>query len=300
MHPTFDLDFFELPVYSTLVGLGMVLGLATAYVYLRFSLGNAPRGPAGSRWGSRDWRSAGGSATRSRRASMSEIFLDGALIVMAAGWIGARAYHVAMHWDYYSARPEEITQFGLGGLAVRGAFIVGVIALALYAQVREVSFWRLADAAALGLALGQAIGWVGALVQGANYGIVSDSPAAIDLANLYGLVEPRSPLQHVEIAMFAFLFIGLIALASRHPRRGTLFLTYVLVASLANVALGFVRGDETLYLGVLRVDQIVDAIFVLLAVVGLLWRIKTPHRGASTRPDVWYTRENLGNGINGF
>lgn len=258
MHPTLDLDFFELPVYSALVGLGVALGLASAYVYLRFLLGSA------------------GSATRSRRASAPEIFLDGALIVMAAGWIGARAYHVAMHWDYYSARPEEITAFGLGGLAMRGAFVAGVIALALYAQVRGISFWRLADAAAPGLALGQAIGWVGALVQGANHGIVSDSPAAIDLADLYGLVEPRFPLQHLEIVMFAFLFVGLIALASRHPRRGTLFLTYVLVASLANGALGFVRGDETLYLGALRVDQIVDAILVLLAAVGLLWRIKAP------------------------
>lgn len=265
MHPTFDLDFFELPVYSALVALGMAAGLASAYVFLR---------------------------ARSRRAAAPEIFLDGALVVFAAGWIGARAYHVASHWDYYSARTEEITQFGLGGLAMRGAFIVGVIALALYCRVRRISFWRLADAAALGLALGQAIGWVGALVQGANYGIVSDSPAAMDLPDLYGLVEPRLPLQHAEIALFAVLFVALIVLAARHPRRGTLFLTYLLVASLANVALGFVRGDESTSLGSWRVDQIVDAILGLLGMAGLIGR------GLHARtPEM--SRENLGNVIHG-
>lgn len=247
MHPTIEFGSFELPVYTALIALGAALGLLTAYLFLR---------------------------TRSRRAAALPFFLDSALFTFAAGWVGARAYHVATHWNYYQARPEEIAQVGLGGWGIRGALLAGLSVLALYARVRKVSFWNLADAAALGLAIGQALGWAGALVHGANYGVVSDSRIAMDLADRYGLVQPRFPLQHAEIVLFALVFLGLIALALQQPRPGMLFVAYLLVASLANALLGFQRGDETAYVGALRVDQVVDVALSLLALSVMLWRMK--------------------------
>jgi phosphatidylglycerol:prolipoprotein diacylglycerol transferase len=233
-----DLIFFDLPTYTALVLLGAVAGLATAYRYLQ---------------------------KRARRAVTLPIFLDGALIVCAVGWIGARAYHVALNWEYYAARPDEIAQIGLGGLGMRGALIAGFLALALYAQVRGLRFVKLADASALGLAIGQALGWGGALARGANYGAVSDSPFAVELPDLYGLIAPRYPLQHLQVGLFVGLFLGLLILAARRPRAGTLFLAYWLAAAAANFALGFLRGDETVYLGTLRLDQLVDLTFVGIA-----------------------------------
>lgn len=239
MRPTIDLYLIEVPVYTALVGLGAAVGLLAAYLYLR---------------------------ARSRRLSRLDLFLDGALLALAAGWIGARAYHVMMRWDYYQIRPEEIAPLsGLweasmpGGLGIRGALLLGLAAVALYAGVRRLSFWHLADAAALGLAVGQAIGWAGALVQGANYGIVSDSRLALELPDLYGLVAPRFPLQHVEILLYAVVFVVLIALAAQNRSPGTLFFVYLIAVSLSNAALGFQRGDETAYWDALRIDQIVDA-----------------------------------------
>lgn len=245
MNPTLDLDWFEIPMYTAILAVGAAAGLFAAYLFLR---------------------------SRSRRASEFSVFLDAALIAFAVGWIGARAYHVAAHWDYYVARPEEIAQPGLGGLGIRGALILGLAALVIYAAARKISFWYFADAAAIGLALGQAIGWVGALIQGANYGVVSDSQIAMDLPDLYGLVQPRFPLQHAEIALFVLLFIVLLFVASRRPRAGTLFFAYLLLASAANFALGFQRGDDTAYIGALRIDQVVDAAFVVLA--GLVWLMR--------------------------
>jgi phosphatidylglycerol:prolipoprotein diacylglycerol transferase len=244
MHPTLDLDFFEIPVYTALVMLGALAGLAAAWFYLRVRL---------------------------RRAAAIINFFDGALIVFAAGWIGARAYHVATQWDYYAARPDEIAQIGLGGMAMRGALITGLIALALYARWRKLTFAKLADACALGLALGQAIGWAGALAQGANYGVVSDSPITMDLPDLYGLVAPRFPLQHAEIILFAALFVGLGLLAYSKPRAGWLFGVYLLIASVANLALGFQRGDETVRLAGLWLDQWVDAAGIGIALLFWWW-----------------------------
>jgi phosphatidylglycerol:prolipoprotein diacylglycerol transferase len=222
------------------------------------------------------------------------MFLNAALLSFAAGWIGARAYHVLMRWDYYQARPDEIAPLSAvlngtmpGGLGIRGAFLLGLLAVALYAKVQRLSFWRMADAGALGLALGQAIGWVGALVQGANYGVVSDSRLAVESADLYGLVAPRFPLQHVEILLYALVFLGLLALAAPTPLAaqkrppGTLFFVYLIVVSLANTALGFQRGDETAYWGNLRVDQIVDVLYAAVGFAAWIAQSRTDRRVAA-------------------
>jgi phosphatidylglycerol:prolipoprotein diacylglycerol transferase len=252
LRPTIDLYLIELPVYTALVGLGVAVGLLAAYLYLR---------------------------ARSRRLSRLDLFLDGALLALAVGWIGARAYHVIMGWDYYQTRSEEIAPLsGLwegsmpGGLGIRGALLLGLAAVALYAAVRRLSFWHLADAAALGLAVGQAIGWAGALAQGANYGIVSDSRLAMELPDLYGLVAPRFPLQHVEMLVYAVVCGGLLVLAAQNRPPGTLFFVYLIAVSLSNATLGFQRGDETAYWGGLRIDQIVDALWACAAMAGWMGR----------------------------
>jgi prolipoprotein diacylglyceryl transferase len=245
MYPIIDLDWIEIPAYTAIVGFGAAAGLLAAYLFLR---------------------------TRSRRASALPVFLDAALLACAAGWVGARVYQVATHWDYYAVRPDEITQPGLGGFGIRGALILGFVVLAIYAAVRQISFWYFADAAAIGLAIGQAIGWVGALVQGANYGVVSDSQIAMDLPDVYGLVQPRFPVQPAETILFALLFTGLLLLAAKRPRGGSLFVAYLLVASAANFALGFQRGDNTMYVGALRIDQVVDAAFIALVGLVVLWQ----------------------------
>jgi len=244
MHPTIDLDFIEIPVYTALVTLGALVGMLTTWTCLQI---------------------------RFRRAATARLFWDGALVALIAGWVGARAYHAATHWDYYSARPDEIAQIGLGGLAMRGALLAGVVAVLLYTRWRGIAFARLADAIALGLAVGQAIGWAGALVQGANYGIENDWLIAMDLPDLYGLVAPRFPLQLAEITLFAALFIGLVIFAFSKPRAGALAATYLVVSSAANLALGFQRGDETLWLAGLRLDQWFDAGAIAVALVFWLW-----------------------------
>ena len=251
MHPRVDLYFVEIPLYTALVALGALVGCLVSWLYLR---------------------------TRSRRASALGTWLDGTVIAFAVGWLGARAYHVAMHWDYYTARPEEILQPDLGGLGIRGALIAGGLALLIYARARQISFWHFADAAALGLALGQTMGWAGALAHGANYGVISDSNIAMDLADLYGLIQPRFPIQLAEIVLFSMLFIGLLVIAQqRQP--GSMFVAYLAIASAANFVLGFQRGDLTPVVGALTVDQLVDVLLTAFALtVWLRKQIRTDER----------------------
>lgn len=186
-----------------------------------------------------------------------------------AGWIGARVYHILTNWDYYRARPEEITQWGVGGLGIRGALLLGFAALWVYARVRRFGFGHLLDASALGLAIGQAIGWIGALVEGANYGVVSTSPLAQELPDLHGLLEWRFPVQQAETTVFVLLFLALVTLALQPRPAGQIFWIYLLIASLANATLGYQRGDPTSYIGAWRIDQLVDAALALIALAAL-------------------------------
>lgn len=239
-----DLFFIELDTYTVFVLLGIGTGWAIAFGYVRL---------------------------RARRTVTPSLFLETALVVLAVAYVGARAYHVVLNWEYYSAHPEQIAQFGAGGLAMRGAFLAGTLALGVYARLRRLRVGKLADAAALGLAAGQAIGWVGALVRGTNYGVVSDVPFALELADMYGLLAPRFPLQHFHIGAFALVFILLVFVAMNKPRPGTLFWAYVGLTAATNAGLGFYRGDETCYLGVLRVDQGVDLGLLALSVSVWVW-----------------------------
>ena len=236
----------DLPVYSLFILLAAVIGLLAACIY-----------------------------ARSTALPLSTL-LDAALVVVICGSAGARIYHVLTHWDYYQQNTGDILNFAQGGLGLSGGVILGLAALALWALVRRVSFWPLADAGALGLALAQSIGWNAARLVGANYGVVSDAGFAQDLPDVYGIVAPRVPVQGFAMIFFFMLFLTLVWIAWRiRPRAGIVFLVYLIVAALGGLVLGTLRGDETLIWNGWRVDQWVDLILVAIGLVVLVTKMRT-------------------------
>ncbi len=201
--------------------------------------------------------------------------LDAALVVVLFGGLGARAYHVLTHWDYYAQNSDQLWNLAQGGMGLRGGLLLGLCALALYARLRRMSFWALGDAGALGLALAESIGWFGAGLVGANYGIVSDVSFARDLPDVYGIIEPRIPVQLIGSALFFVLFIGLARWGrSRRAQPGALLLAFLALASLGNLALDFARGDETLIWNGWRIDVWVDLSSAAIALPALVYKTK--------------------------
>lgn len=211
------------------------------------------------------------------------LLLDATLVAVIFGAIGARAYHVITHWDYYSQNTDDITNLGQGGMGFIGALAFGVVALVVFAGIRRVSFWQLADVGAVGLALAQSIGWYGAHIVGANYGAVSDAALILpvgppggtvvslaqDLPDVYGIVAPRVPVQLVAVLFFFVLFVALAWMSRRRAGRGVVFLSFVIVSSLGGFALGFLRADETLVWNGWRIDQWMDLILAGIGLVAL-------------------------------
>jgi prolipoprotein diacylglyceryltransferase len=209
--------------------------------------------------------------------------LTAALLCVIAGGIGGRVYQVWTNPVYYGENADIAFDLAYGGFGIRGALVGGVLALAVFSGVARVSFWKLADAGALGMTTAQSIGWYGAALTHAHSGLALDAPAPAgvfaavaqivrsfgynfvqDLPDAYGLIAFRIPVQMVAAIVFLALLLVLVAIArAKRGRNGAVAAWYLVLSGLAGFILGFWRGDEAAMWNGLRVDQWVDLILVV-------------------------------------
>ena len=242
---------YTLYTYSALLWLGIVLGIAYAV------------------WQGR------------RRGYGHAQVVDGALWVLFGGLLGARLAYVLPNWEVYGGRLTAL--FGLwgGGYTFQGGLLGGTVALWLYSLRARLSFPRLADLAAPAVALAQALGWAGAWVHGAHYGLVMSSPLSMWLPDLYGVYGPRCPTQMLACALGIVLFLTLHRLSQLRLPTGRLALLYLLVNGLGHFLLEFTRGDEAPYWGPVRWTQLIALAEVVVAAALLLylWHRRTSKAG---------------------
>jgi len=231
--------------YAAFMGLAIILGLLVTYLV--------------SRWTKADVRTV----------------MDAALWALLAGIIGGRIAYVGIYWPYFGVHPREILALSQGGLAFQGSFMAGVLGLIGYSLWNQTSFWHLADMLAPGLALGQAIGWIGCLLNGYGYGLVTRGFLAYDLRDIYGIMAFRYPTQAMMSALNLVIFVLLAALfCTRTHRRlapGMVAVLYLLLNSSGLFFLEFLRADETLYFGTLRWSQVAEAGQFIVALLALLY-----------------------------
>jgi phosphatidylglycerol:prolipoprotein diacylglycerol transferase len=218
-----------------------------------------------------------------------ELILDLVMFAIPVALICARAYYVIFRWDeYYSHYPEEIIAIWHGGLAIHGGLIGAFITGIIFARVKKVSFWRLADIAAPSIILGQAIGrWGNFINQEAHGGPVTRTflenlhlPSFI-IEQMYiqdpftGQYQYYHPTFLYE-SLWNFLgFIVLLIFRRKLPlKRGDLFLTYLIWYSVGRFFVEGLRTDSLMLFGTLKAAQVVSLVFILVAVVLFIVRRK--------------------------
>ena len=182
--------------------------------------------------------------------------LEGALLSISAAVLGARLFEGIGRWDYFQQYPLELFRHWQGNLSFQGGLLAGILALLLFCYWRGLPFWEVASIAAPGVALATALGWLGALLHGANYGFPMFGPLALELPDLYGIVLPRFPTQAAGIVWSLLVFILLLVLSKRKVQPQTLALTWLFMYAGGMFALEFTRADETLYFGIFRIAQL--------------------------------------------
>lgn len=193
--------------------------------------------------------------------------------LMGAG-LGGRIVYARLHWIAYDSDWQGLLRFWEGGLSWYGALVGGVAFLAIHAWATRRPFWRYADVAAPALALGQAIGRVGCLLNGCCYGAVTDGPLGLSLPDLNGVTMTRYPTQIVEMVVLLALFGVLWGLRRRWPFEGVGFLIYTTVYPAARFAIEFLRGDAVVAVGPLRATQVLGGVIFLAAVLTFVARYK--------------------------
>ncbi|MDR1771122.1 MAG: prolipoprotein diacylglyceryl transferase [Hungatella sp.] len=110
-----------------------------------------------------------------RREQDPDIYLDFVLYAIIISIMGARIYYVIFDWDNYKDDLLQILNLRAGGLAIYGGVIGAAITLIVYARVKKLSFFSLADTGCLGLITGQIIGRWGNFFNCEAFGGYTDS-----------------------------------------------------------------------------------------------------------------------------
>ena len=267
MHPILiSIGSFHLPTYGTLLVLAILGGIYTA-----IRLG--------------------------RRVGLdSALILDFCTWLILVALVGAKVLMILTDWTYYRANPGDIFSFStlMAGGVFYGGFLAALFFTLWYVRVQKLSFWRLADVLAPGVALGQSVGRLGCFSAGCDYGkptnaawgVVFTSNFAHEVGGVPLGVRLHPAQLYESIATFA-IFGLLLWWFPRKKRNGDAFLAYVGLYAVARFFLEFLRGDEDrgfLFHHLLSTSQFI----ALLALAGIgsvfIWRRVYPAAALSAGP----------------
>ncbi|MBQ2818366.1 MAG: prolipoprotein diacylglyceryl transferase [Clostridia bacterium] len=200
--------------------------------------------------------------------------VDLALVLIPSAIVGARLYYVAFEWDMFKGDLLSILNIRTGGLAIYGAVIAGFIAALIYARIKKINPLNIIDLVAPSLILAQGIGrWANFCNQEA-FGIefVNEAmhwfPLSVYIERLDGYYAATFFYESIWcIAMFFVLLW--YSKKAKHP--GNVFAMYLVVYGFERMFVEGLRTDS-LYIGGIRVSQLLSLLLVLAAGAYLLFR----------------------------
>jgi phosphatidylglycerol---prolipoprotein diacylglyceryl transferase len=196
--------------------------------------------------------------------------------------LGAKALMVVRSFPDYAANPGELfsRSFLTSAGDFYGGFVGGVVASIIFFRLNpSLSFWPFADLCAPAIALGQAIGRIGCLMAGDDYGRATTLPWAVtftdpDAASIGGapLGVPLHPVQAYESIVCLALFVFLVWLSRRKRFDGEVLIAYSILYAVARFIIEYFRGDADrgfVFGGLLSISQFIAILVVLLALAVL-------------------------------
>ncbi len=196
--------------------------------------------------------------------------MDFVIWVLVAGILAARALYVLVNFHYFLSHPIEIFMLHHGGLIFFGGLAGGLIGGALFIRKKGLSFANISDLVAPYIALGQAIGRIGCLLNGCCYGRPTNLPFGILFS---GEKIPLHPTQIYESLTCLGIFIFLRTLQAKRPFKLSIFLLYLILYSAVRFFNEYFRGDNLqVFLG-LSLGRIAYLLLFSIAVVIYMRRL---------------------------
>lgn len=221
-----------------------------------------------------------------RLGMKKDLMIDLVVFAIPISIIFARIYYVIFEWDRYKDGPwTDVFAIWEGGIAIHGALIGAVLTAIIFARVKKVSFWQLADIAAPSLILGQAIGrWGNFMNQEAHGGPISEAAYQNFHQYLPDFIMNQMCIDGVmyyptflyESFWNLLIFIFLLVLRRKNPLRGEVFLSYVMTYSVGRFFIEGMRTDSLYIHGTnIRMAQFISILIIVGAAALLIYRRKT-------------------------
>lgn len=234
-----------------------------------------------------------------------ERMYDLGLWLLIAGLLGSKLLLLIVDEDY-RANPMKFfsVDFLRSGGVFYGGFLGGLAAAWFLIRRYQLDFWKVADALAPGVALGQAIGRQGCFAAGCCYGKATDSVFGVHFSragheNTGVPIYDESghdlflhPTQLYESFAMLAVFALLFWLHRRKKFNGQILITYMILYPLARFTIEFFRGDPRGdFLGLtaatgFSVSQIISLLVAVGAMIFLFVRLKKANSAAPPVSDI--------------
>ena len=208
--------------------------------------------------------------SQARRQNINPgIIFNLAFIVFIWGILGARLLYVIENINYYLKNPSETIMLQHGGLSWFGGLILGVVSGIIYLKRKNLKVYTILDLVIPFVAIAQAIGRIGCLLNGCCFGKISKFGLYFDTHKLILI-----PTQIYSSLILIFIFIILRFLQDRPHREGNIFFTYLLLYSVKRFFIEFWRADNEVIFFRLTLFQIISIVIFCLALIKLALKPK--------------------------
>jgi prolipoprotein diacylglyceryl transferase len=243
-----DIGPLSLHVYGLVLALGIVLAVKVTMV----------------RWG--------------RRGGNPNEILDGALVVVLAGVIGARVYHVITDYQRFDDG-DWLDAFKIwkGGLSIWGAVLGGAVGVVVVTRRKHTSALAVSDCVVPGIFFAQALGRWGNWFNQELFGRPTDLPWALEIdpehrPDGYRAQETFHPTFLYESVYCLLGGVALLWIDRRFDlRRGQLTALYVSIYTFGRFFFENLRIDDAHEILGLRVNAWVSLVLFVFGVGWFLW-----------------------------
>ena len=205
---------------------------------------------------------------------------DGVLWVTPFAIICARLYYCIFSWESggYADNPISILYIWKGGLAIYGGVIGAAVGIIVFCKIKKIKIPMLLDLVSLGFLIGQALGRWGNFFNREAFGAETDFFLRMGLMSARtGEVIYVHPTFLYESVWNVVGFVLLHKLSKHRRYDGQVALGYVAWYGLGRAFIEGLRTDS-LYIGAIRVSQLLAAVSCFAALAVLVWQSFKPHK----------------------
>ena len=178
------------------------------------------------------------------------------IAVIVGGLIGARVAHVIDNWPSYAGDVAKMVSFAGGGIGTMGAPIGSTIAGLLAGRILRLPIGFMFDITVIGIALGEAIGRIGDIVNGEHHGVACTPPLGVCVSYSSPVTLGQATPVHfiglydcvLMLAVFGVLWVYWHRVRGRPPE-GRVWALYLVLFGLGRFVESFVRQDPVVALG---------------------------------------------------